>query len=353
MTQQQRKVVLSDVAKTAGVHISTVSLALRNSPKVAAETKERVLKVAEALDYRPDPQLLSLIAYRKRLKIPEIQASIAVISDQHRSKSFDSNPYYSNIQQGIQLACKNNGFNPAFLNLGVDFQTSEQLDRILKSRGIRGILFNSIYDSKTRFKLDWDHYACVKINRFPEDLQIDSISGNGLLAIRLAFENALKVGYQRPALAVCQDDEAHIEHRYESAFLMLQQSLPVQNRIPPFVFPYIIGDDLASAISEWMDRERPDVVISNWYLNYWCFDYLLRTNRQIDFINMELTSQHSGMRGVIPDNEGIGRKAIEFLIQKLNRFEYGLPQNTSQLLVDPCWYDPQDPVYLRRYRSGT
>lgn len=48
-------VTLKDVAREAGVHYSTVSLALSGSPKIGARTRERGLATAERLRYRRDP----------------------------------------------------------------------------------------------------------------------------------------------------------------------------------------------------------------------------------------------------------------------------------------------------------
>ena len=45
---------IKDVAKKANVSISTASYALNNKPNVAKETKERVLKAARELGYRPN-----------------------------------------------------------------------------------------------------------------------------------------------------------------------------------------------------------------------------------------------------------------------------------------------------------
>lgn len=47
-------VSLKDVAERAGVHLSTVSLALRGSPKISSRTAEDIRKVAEDLGYVPN-----------------------------------------------------------------------------------------------------------------------------------------------------------------------------------------------------------------------------------------------------------------------------------------------------------
>lgn len=51
---------IKDVAKLAGVSISTASLALNNKPRVSEETKEKVLQAAKELGYRPNFSAQSL-----------------------------------------------------------------------------------------------------------------------------------------------------------------------------------------------------------------------------------------------------------------------------------------------------
>ena len=47
------RITLSDIAKKAGVSVSTVSRALNNPEKVSQSTRLRVLKVINELDYKP------------------------------------------------------------------------------------------------------------------------------------------------------------------------------------------------------------------------------------------------------------------------------------------------------------
>ncbi|MDT7651110.1 MAG: hypothetical protein QOI36_2516, partial [Pseudonocardiales bacterium] len=49
-----RAVTLHDVAREAGVAVSTVSRALSNPERVGARTRERVQAVARRMDYRPN-----------------------------------------------------------------------------------------------------------------------------------------------------------------------------------------------------------------------------------------------------------------------------------------------------------
>jgi LacI family transcriptional regulator len=60
-TRKGKKVTIVDVAREAGTSYSTVSRVFSNSGKVAEETKERIIEVAERLGYVPNQQARSLV----------------------------------------------------------------------------------------------------------------------------------------------------------------------------------------------------------------------------------------------------------------------------------------------------
>ncbi len=57
---------LEQIAKLAGVSLTTASRVINGRPGVRAETRERVLKVIQEYGYHPDPTAQSLAAHRSR-----------------------------------------------------------------------------------------------------------------------------------------------------------------------------------------------------------------------------------------------------------------------------------------------
>ena len=55
-----------EIAERAGVSVSVVSRALNNSGYVSAEKREKILKIAQELDYHPNPVAMSLMSKRTR-----------------------------------------------------------------------------------------------------------------------------------------------------------------------------------------------------------------------------------------------------------------------------------------------
>jgi LacI family transcriptional regulator len=90
-------VTIKDIAKQLNLSFSTVSRALRGHPDVNAETKKKVLELAEKLNYEKNPLALSL----RNQKTNSIGVIIPEIA----------NPFFSSIISGIQHVAYDAGFN--------------------------------------------------------------------------------------------------------------------------------------------------------------------------------------------------------------------------------------------------
>jgi DNA-binding LacI/PurR family transcriptional regulator len=67
MRSGERRITLADVAAEAGVSVACVSIVMRGAPGAGDSTRERVLKVAQDLGYRPDSRARLLRSGRSRL----------------------------------------------------------------------------------------------------------------------------------------------------------------------------------------------------------------------------------------------------------------------------------------------
>ncbi|MBW2605919.1 MAG: LacI family DNA-binding transcriptional regulator, partial [Deltaproteobacteria bacterium] len=57
----QSKPTIKDIARMANISPSAVSMALNNRPGVSEKTRERVIKIAEKLEYHPSYAAKALI----------------------------------------------------------------------------------------------------------------------------------------------------------------------------------------------------------------------------------------------------------------------------------------------------
>ena len=90
----KRRVTLLDIAKEAGVHVTTVSLALKCHPRIPGETQERVRRIADELGYRPDPMLSSLVAYRTHKRPAAFHGTLAWLVSSAEGFNWQEVPHF-------------------------------------------------------------------------------------------------------------------------------------------------------------------------------------------------------------------------------------------------------------------
>src|SRR5262245_4349118 len=97
---QDRRPTLVDVATAAGVSRSTASRAINDHPRVAPEVRQRVLKVVEELDYRPDPTARALASGTPARRADTLE--IVVVDG--CATAFGANPFYGRVLEGAMQA---------------------------------------------------------------------------------------------------------------------------------------------------------------------------------------------------------------------------------------------------------
>lgn len=149
-----KKVTIKDVAREAGVSISTVSNAMNNVDVVLPETKEHVLEVARRLHYVPNLN-------GKNLKAQETK-TIGLFITAIRG------PYYSSLADSVYQGCRNKGYD---LNIIISSSPQTLLTNILGKRVDGAVILNE--------NVGEEEIAILKENQFPTvfiDREIESES---------------------------------------------------------------------------------------------------------------------------------------------------------------------------------
>ncbi|MBB3229224.1 LacI family DNA-binding transcriptional regulator [Halomonas stenophila] len=119
-------VTITDVARAAGVSVSTVSHVLNGTRFVKAETRERVMSAIERLDYTPSTSAQSL-----KKNVTHTIGMIVTSS---------TNPYFAEVVSGVEASLYASGFNLMLCNSGRDIDKQRSYIRTLKGKRIDGLL---------------------------------------------------------------------------------------------------------------------------------------------------------------------------------------------------------------------
>lgn len=136
--EEGRTVTIHDVAKRAGVAVSSVSRVLSNHPDVSERMRTKVEAAAKELGYSPDPVAQSLRSGSSRLIGYVVRDFLT--------------PFFNEVIEGLEKVLSAAGYTLLVMNGGG--QTSQELERIamLKQRRVDGILLSTAVDSNPKLR---------------------------------------------------------------------------------------------------------------------------------------------------------------------------------------------------------
>jgi LacI family transcriptional regulator len=139
---------IKKLAKILNISISTVSKALRDSHDISKETKERVIALANELNYQPNPHASSL----RKAKSKTIAVIIPEIA----------NNYFSLAINGIESIAQEKGYHVLIYLTHESYSKEVALMRLLHSGRVDGILI-SLSSTTT----DYSHIEDVQEKGLP------------------------------------------------------------------------------------------------------------------------------------------------------------------------------------------
>ena len=325
---------MQDVAEAAGVHRTTVSLALRDSPKLPAATRAQVQAVAVRLGYRPDPLVSALMTARVSRRQRVHQGTLAFISnDLERPPDWARFPKsYGRLFRGAAERATQRSYELAPFWLREPGLTGAAFSRQLLDRGIHGLLIAPHRGADNRIDLDWSRFAVVELGYNLAQPQVNRVVHDYFAAMQRVCAEARARGHRRIGFMLPENAVAKTRHLWRAAFVDGQQSLPADARLPILAPPSLTQ----VAVDPWLEGERPDAVIIGG-VQYPSSPPAFRIPRRIPVFNLDCTRRHGGDTGIFQDWPALGAIGVDLLIAQLGRGEYGLPQQPYSVLVAGHW----------------
>lgn len=180
-------VTIKDVARRAGVSVTTVSRVLNNSRHpISPETRERVLAAIKELGFYPNAMARSLQLHETKtigLILPDI-----------------ANPYYPGIVRGVEDVAHEKGYTVILCNTDRSRERTKEYLRVLREKRVDGVIFTgggAVEDASREHFFEQGSVATVVIGRHKANLpavQVDNVR-----AAQEAVEHLLHLGHRRIA----------------------------------------------------------------------------------------------------------------------------------------------------------
>jgi LacI family transcriptional regulator len=341
------RVSLTDIARSTGLSVSTVSKGLRKVGTIGLATQKKVEEAAMALGYYPNPLLASLASRKFRPEgndgapLGYLFCPLGTLED----------GYSLYIAKFGQEHARKMGYRLEVFDVRA-FKDGVEATRMLYARGMQGIILPHNFKTNTLPGMDWSRFSVVGIDESLADSQdseqplLYRAAVDHLALVLKAWSETWKRGYRRigfglfklrPAL---MDDYA----RWAATQICLLR-IPARLRVPTFLAK--AQDDIEGLdLKKWAERHRPDAVIGfNSYFGTKLREQGFRIPQDIGFATLHREAE-STLPSEITTDAGMKHvrrqsilSAIELLDQQIRHHRYGLAREPRTLMIQSEWVE--------------
>ena len=338
------RITMKDVARKLGVHVTTVSLALRNSTELPVETRTKIQTTAREMGYRADPMLSALMAYRSGSTAPKTQPTVAMIFDFKNAGELEQAPgsyrkfFTGAVRKGEELGYKVERY---FFEGPCREDEGRRIGRILVARGIRGVVVCAFRPRTSSFQLDWEQFSVVQIESQHLALPLPLISTDQMAMAREAVRRLWQQGYRRIGIAVGREEEIYLDHAFTVGFFGEAGLHPELKPARPLLLTNgQTLEEIGHELRRWIRRHRLEAIISNW-TNTLNALHTVGGSSVTDPVVVELAiePEQSQFGGMAQRDAVVGERAMEQLAMLLKTNQTGCVEKANRILIPGMWID--------------
>lgn len=185
------QITLQDIADRLHVSRTTVSLALRNHPRISEHTKIKIFTFAKRIGYEPNRVARSLATGHSSLIGVMVPDSTIV--------------YYSEVIRGIEEAANAAGYGVVLANGSYDLDVEAKRVKEMMQLRVAGIIAAPAFRSeKPRLNEFWNglrqsNFPLVLLNRQLRPAIFHQVTADNVMGMRMAVEAIAALGHRRVA----------------------------------------------------------------------------------------------------------------------------------------------------------
>ena len=328
----KKKIKLKDIAKELEVSISTVSKALKNSEEISRDTKEKIQAFARLYNYKPNNIAVSL--KNKRTK----NIGVIIPDIVHH--------FFTTVIRGVENYALEKGYNVIVCLSDESFDKEVINMEMLANGSIDGFIMS--LSAGTEKKKDFNHLKevtdqgipLVLFDRVTNEIDCDKVVIDDIEGAYVATKKLIDEGRKRIVLLTTQDFFSVSLNRNLGYQKALKGSGVEVKEDFILKLPFMDIDD--KAISEFLDRTKPDAILStNEIFGIFAMRVLQKKGfkipEDISIIGFTdgLLAQHANpaITSVAQHGEKMGEMAAQMLIDRIENEEDEEPDFKTKIIA--------------------
>lgn len=337
MSDVERPVTMEDVARAVGVSRSTVSRALSNHPRLPPERCAAIRQVAAEMGYRRNAMVSALMADLKAHRQPRTVNTLAYLTSHPSRDGWQRpNPSFVEYYEGARDRAAEQGYRLETFWVHEPKLGPDRFNRMLHTRHIRGVLIAPLPEPNGTVPLCWENHAVIAIGHTLVEPAVSRVVPNFYQGNLATLEHLHAHGARRIGFATDAKTHERVQLSWLAAYLVFQQRLPVNRRLPPF----ICEDAVGTGMKEWMTWHQPDAVVGtqNQILG-WIKKAGWQVNAPGALVFASLNTGRSPLDppGIHQHSRLVGATGVDLIIGQIHRNEQGIPAQPMLTLVPGTW----------------
>lgn len=329
-----------DIAAACGCSQSTVSNALRDSPRISRERREHIQSIARSMGWRANPLASAFMAHLRATRGPRYQASLAfVVTNPASPHVEDLPPHHRESFHGARRRAEELGYILEPVWMHERGMSAARLARILRARDIPGLILPSLPAPTDFFAtFDWTAFASVGLGHVLPGLPLHRVAFNYARGVPLALHRLRELGYRRIGVVVSTAYDDKVNHGWLPPLYFEQRQPWARRRLKPCVFADFTPAD-RRRVRAWIERTRPDVILGEYLAWHALHDLGWAIPDDVAFASFDWSGEHPEVAGLHQGHETLGGMAVDLLTSQLLQNERGLAATPKLLLIPGRWRD--------------
>ena len=329
----RKEVTLQQIAQAAGVTRATVSMALRNHPRISVATRKKVQALAEQLGYRPNAELSRLMGLLRETRSTRDRPVMVLVTDYDKPLARGTG---SRTWNGFKARADALGYIPEECWIHRDQLSPKRIVQILNTRAIRGVVFAALRDNTLPARMELSSFAVACVGSAIHQPLLHRSTSDKYLNTQLVCEQLWKQGCRRIALAVPKQQEERVEHTFLAGYLVFHHAHRHTGWRAPLVEESVWNPDRLVA---WTKKQQPDGVVAAYAgLSSALAGRHGVPKKRCPRVACVHMNPDSPDMGVDQRDELIAAGAVDLVDAQLKRNETGIPDNAKTLLVRGVWH---------------
>ncbi|MBC7366710.1 MAG: LacI family DNA-binding transcriptional regulator [Undibacterium sp.] len=329
------KITLSSLAKECGISMASTSRALSGHPNVSPAVRKRVLAMAQQRGYQRNHLVSTIMGQVRGARTQHFFGNLAIVHVPSPQQP-ELKPMQQLIIKAAQRRAHEMGFHLGVFSLGDPSSGPITLARVLRARGMLGVIFLQPNSHDTTAGFPWDQFTSLQIDYDSSTITNHTISLDHHFTLVGALERLRARGYKKIGLFIENHKDERLVHKWSAAFRSFQENQGGIGSVPVLK----IETMTKPAFTAWHGAHQPDLVVGHVdRALLWLRQMKRPAPRGIGFFNLNWNERTRPCAGLDLRPELHGVVAVETLAAQIQRNERGLPSDPRTVMINGRWID--------------